>query len=130
MVRTRVPFAYRDHRVHDRRLCTLSTRAGPQAYAANGQSSPGRGALRVSLSYGQRHSCRRLRTFPALLPDTISAWLWSAWPRHSYRPSHETSPAGCHTAYGGRSSEVLAKLPHLSRSRPGGLDAPRWPALL
>src|SRR5215472_92660 len=129
LVRTATSTACRDHRVHARRLCPSSTRAGSQAYAANCESSAGHSALLLSLPHRSRNS-RRPSAFPAPLYQTIAARLRPASPRHRPGTSPQTRSAGDRAALGPRSREVLAELPHLSRFGSRGLDAPRRLALL
>src|SRR5256886_2229749 len=129
LVRTATSAACRDHRVHARRICPLSTRAGSQTVPADCESSPGHGALLLSLPHRARNSLRP-GPLPALLHQTISARLRPATPCHRPGPPPQTRSAGHRAAYGRRSRKVLAKLPHLSRFGFRGLDAPRPPALL
>ena len=87
------------------------------------------GALLVSLPLWPRGSGRPV-SFPAHLHEAISARLWPTSPRHRLRPAAQgTTPRG-HPALGRRGRTVLAKLSHVSRPRPGGLDVARWIAFL
>src|SRR6516164_4056288 len=86
VVRTAASTARPDHRIHARRLCPSSTRAGSEAHAADGESSPGHRTLLLSLPYRTRNS-RRQNAFPAPLYQALPTRLRPAPPRHRSGPA-------------------------------------------
>src|SRR5215469_18186000 len=92
-------------------------------------TSSGCGALLLSLPHRSR-DCRRPSAFPASLCPTIPPRLRPASHRRRSGTSPQTRAPDHRAALRRRSRQVLAKLPHLPRSRTGRADAPRRLALL
>src|SRR5215469_6253397 len=129
VVRPATPAAHSDHRVHARRLCSSSTRAGAQTQPADHESSPGHGALLLSLPYRARDP-RRQGPVPAPLYQALSTRLRPAPPGHRPGPAPPRRSPRHRAPYGRRGRQILGHLPHLPRSWVGGLDAARRPTFL